>query len=408
MSTSKSVLDVRMLGGFEMSLDGNPVVLNTGVATKATQVLQYIIHSYPAPTPAAVLVQKIFGTDEIINPRNNMKVTISQLRKLLSAAGLPGNKYISISNGSYYWNCPVQLRVDTHDFLHLLKLAKAESDHQKKIHLYYQCIDLYRGNFLPMLEYTEWALAYNVYYADQFADAVRSLVKLLKAEHRWTETLSLAEKAYSLLRTDEWQILRIECLMSLGRWEDAKRGYDDAVSTLSREFDLPPTEALLAAYNQISKHTVDAFSSLNDMMACVHEPEQRRGAYQSTFLGFIDLYRVMVRSMMRQGTVYCLMLCTLADRERHAVQNEERLALAAERTSEAIRLSLRSGDFYAQYNKCQFVICLSNTSLDNCPMIAERIQQTYRNDPVRGIHLYFESKPAKSLDGFVSDSPSWK
>lgn len=408
MSRTESVLDVRMLGGFEMSLDGKPVVLNTGVTTKATQVLQYILHSYPAPVPASVLVQKIFGTEEIINPRNNMKVTISQLRKLLSSAGLPLSKFISISNGSYHWNCPVQLQVDAHEFLRLLKLANSETDSRKKMKLYYQCIETYRGNFLPMFDYVEWVLGYSVYYADQFAEAVRALVKLLKEEHRWEEILTLADKACRLLRTDEWQILRIECLMSLGRWEDAKQGYDDAVSTLSKEFDLPPTEALLAAYSQISKHTVDTFSSLNDMMACIHEPEQRRGAYQSTFLGFIDLYRVMVRSMMRQGTVYCLMLCTLADRERHTVQNEERLALAAEHASEAIRLSLRSGDFYAQYNNCQFVICLSNTCLDNCPMIADRIQQAYRTDPVRGIHLYFESKPAKSLDMFALDNPTWK
>lgn len=408
MSASESVLNIRMLGGFEMSLGGKPIVLNTGVTTKAAQILQYIIHSYPAPAPATVLVQKIFGTDEIINPRNNMKVTISQLRKLLTAAGLPGDKYISISVNGYYWNSTLKLHVDAHEFLRVLKLANAEMDTAKKKKLYFQCVSLYTGNFLPMLDHVEWALSYNVYYADQYAQAVRELVKLLKPEYRWEEILELAEKSYRLLRTDEWQILRIECLMSLGRWEDAKQCYDDAVSTLSKEFDLPPTEALLAAYSQISKHTVATFSSLNDMMACIHEPERRRGAYQCTFLGFIDLYRVMVRSMMREGTVYCLMLCSLADREMHAVQNEERLTLAAERASDSIRLSLRSGDFYAQYNKCQFVICLSNTGLENCPMIAERIQNAYRTDPVRGIHLYFESKPAMSTDIFSSANTNWK
>lgn len=411
MTAMQHDLRVTMFSGFSIKIGEQPIHIKSGSSTKVMQILQYILHAYPNPVPANTLVQKLFGDEDVINPRNNMKVSISQLRKLLATSGLPGDKYICVSSAGYYWDTPLPLTVDVHDFSEAVKAARAEPVLVRKIELLRKAVSLYTGNFLPALECIDWALSYSVYYSNLYADSVRQLASLLKQRQQWAETLLLAEKAYQFLRTDEWQVLRIECLMSMGRWEDAKLAYNEAVSMLARDYDLPPTDALLEAYNQISKHTIsNQFGTFDDILSCMREENPLRGAYQCTFPGFIDLYRVMVRSMMREGTVYCLMLCTMGDREMNMIQNEDLLSIASDHVANAIRMSLRSGDFFAQYSTSQFIICLSNLCMENCPLISNRILNNYRADPVRGVHIRFETQPAEAVDSGLSataSTPTW-
>ncbi len=392
-----NVLHVTMFGGLTMALDDRPLAIRTNSTSKVMQILQYLIHAYPAPVPTETFVRKLFSGSNVVNPRNNLKVSISQLRKLLASWGLPGDRFIGVNTAGYFWDSALPLQVDVHDFMEAMKTARMESSPTRKAECLHHAVSLYQGNFLPALDQADWARSYSIYYANQFAKAVQYLVALHKQRQQWANALQLAERAYRLLRTDEWQVLRIECLMRMGRWEEAKAAYNEAVSMLARDYSLPPTEALTTAYTQISQHNVrSSLGSFGEILTCLQEPEGQQGAYQCTFLGFIDLYRVTLRSRPRKKVPPCLILCTLGGRDRSLVQNDEQLFLAVERVARAIMGSLRSTDFFAQYSKNQFILCLPDTQPEDCGSISESISLRYRQDPARGIHLFFDVKPAAS------------
>ena len=405
----RSVFRITMLGEFRITLDGNEIVLKSGSSTKSVQIFQYLLYNYPDGVPTGVMLDKIFGNDDIVNPKNNLKVSVSQLRKQLADAGLPGEKYIPVSGGRYHWCGDLVPVLDVKEFESALKKANTEKNLDFKLILLRQAIDLYSGNFLPHLCGIDWAEELNAYYIKRYSEAVRAFADILKQDNAWDEILPAAEKANRLLHSEEWQVLRIECLMHMGRWEEAKRVYNEAVTALSKEYDLPPSEELLKQYDIISKKTVNNFGTFDEVLKNMEENSDSRGAYMCSFPGFIDLYRVTVRSMLRSGISCCIMLCSVGNREGKALQNFERLAEASEKVSNAIKSALRRGDFFAQFNKSQFVICLSGTCLENCDIVSERIRNYYQADPVRGAHVFFEVKTA-AVDDFKTSEPfkGWK
>jgi len=394
-----------MLGEFKMTFDGKEVDLKPGKSTKSIQIFQYLLCNYPDGVPTSVILDKIFGNDEIANPKNNLKVSVSQLRKQLAGAGLPGKNFITVTAGKYCWCDDLAPVIDVNEFSAAVRKAKAETNPDEKRGLLRQAIDLYTGNFLPHLGGIDWAEELSAYYIRMFSETVRAYASILKGDGAWEALLPVAGKANRILPMEEWQVLRIECLMHLGRWEEAKRVYNEAVTVLKKEYDVPPSEDLIKQYEIISRKVVNQFSSFDDILKKMEE-DPGGGGYMCTFPGFVDLYRVAVRSMLRSGVNCCIMLCTIGSRDGEAIQNMDRLAEASEKVSRAIGSALRRGDFYARFNKSQFVICLGGTQLENCDIVSQRIQKRYQEDPVRGVHVFFEVKAA-AVDGFGDTITGW-
>lgn len=391
-----------MFGEFKISYDGKEIALKHGKSTKSIQIFQYLLCHYPDGVPTAVILDKIFGNDEIANPRNNLKVSVSQLRRQLAEAGLPGRKFVSVSGGRYCWSDEIVTETDINEFCAAVGKAKTEKNTENKLVLLRQALDLYNGNFLPHLAGIDWAEELSAYYIRMFSETVRTFADILKRKDAWEEILPVAEKANKILCAEEWQSLRIECLMHLGRWEEAKRVYNEAVAVLKKEYDLPPSEALKKQYDVISRQIANQFCTFDEVLQDLEENQDSGGAYMCTYPGFIDLYRVSVRSMLRNGINCCIMLCTVGRRDGKVMQNAQRLAEASEKAATAIGSSLRRGDFFARFNNSQFIICLSGTCLENCDIVSARIREHYQRDPVRGAHLFFDVKTA-TIDGFFRD-----
>lgn len=388
MNEDVNAVQVQMLGKFELKYQGKVVDLRFGTSTKVMQILQILLCQSPRSVPTTTLLQYLFEYDEILNPRNNLKVSISQLRRRLNESELPGTQFVMFQNGSYNWNPNVPVELDVREFERLVKAGVAAKTEDEQVQMYRQALELYQGDFIPELEGVDWATKLNTYYWNVCSDVVRSLTKVLMSRQDYSAAFALLDRTFKQHPAEEWQILKIECAMQQQQWDLAKDIYEETVAILNREFAVPPSQTLLEQYETISKKTQHAFSSMDSVMENVREHQPVGGAYYCAFPGFIDACRIISRNMARSGISCYIMMCYLADRNGKTVTNSERLSQASGRLFESIQSSLRRGDAFTQYNNCQFLIFLFGASRENCGIVFDRIRKAYGVDPIRGVQVY--------------------
>ena len=87
MSEAIPALQVRMLGDFTMTYQGQVLPLKNSLATKAMRVLQLLLYRGERGIAREALVDSLFSDDTSADPLNNLKVTVSNLRRILVKAG---------------------------------------------------------------------------------------------------------------------------------------------------------------------------------------------------------------------------------------------------------------------------------------------------------------------------------
>ncbi len=385
-----SGISVCMFGGFSMYYGDRKLEFKGNGATKAMQILKLLLARYPDSISKEAMLREIFEYDDVLNPNNNLKVSISQLRKAFSSFHLPWNDFICYADGSYYWNYPLAVLKDTDEFEACLKFASAANSISTKMMHLKKAIAYYKGGFLPELLGVDFAEKLSVYYYDKYAKAVRELAAMYLEQGEYTKGLELYTSAAQLNRCEEWQTGIIECLMKTSRWEEAKRVYHETVLTLDREFGVGPSKELLEKYRTISEKTDNAVSSFENMLSSVVEDTSSSGAYYCAFPGFVDAVRLFSRNMERNGASCYLMMIFLGDSSGNVIKNEERLSQGATALFDAIQNSLRKGDSFTQYNKSQFLVFLYGTSRENCDIVSKRIMNNYKKTAVRATSIRFE------------------
>lgn len=388
MDQVKDVVQVQMLGKFGLKYQGKTVDLRFGTSTKVMQILQILLYQSPKSVPTSTLLEDLFEYDEILNPRNNLKVSISQLRRRMTESDLPGDQFVLFQSGCYSWNTNIPIELDVREFEELVEAGSAAVTEEEQVKLYQQALELYHGDFIPELSGIDWAAKLNTYYWNMCSDVVRALTKILMAHQDYQQAFELLDRTFKQHPSEEWQILKIECAMKQQQWDLAKDIYEETVSILNREFAVPPSQTLLDQYEIISKKTQHAFSSMESVLDNVREHQPIGGAYYCAFPGFIDACRIISRNMGRSGISCYLMMCYLGDRNGRAVSNPDRLNQASGKLFEAIQSSLRRGDAFTQYNNSQFLIFLFGASRENCGIVFDRIRKTYAADPIRGVQVY--------------------
>lgn len=390
VSNENDVIFVKMLGDFSMSYMGKKLDLKNGNTTKAMQILQLLLYTYPGSVSKETILKKVFEFDDLLNPSNNLKVTVSQLRATLNKCNLPCDEFISFSKSGYSWSCPIKLEIDKTNFELSANLAFFCDSESQKFEYCKDLLRLYTGKFLPELFGIDWVESVVVYYEGIYSKAVRYVTKRLLEQGEYREAYKVFDDAAGLLASEEWQIGKIECRMKLGEWNEAKKIYQDTVSYLEKELNVGPSPRLLEKYKTISEKTDNAMSSFDNMLDFVKEKEDSPGAYYCPFPGFIDSCRVLSRNMERNGFSCYLMLMFVGDISENVIDNTERLEAASNAMFSSIQSSLRRGDMFTQYNKSQFLVFLFGTTRENSDLVANRIIENYRHFSVRGTRIKYE------------------
>lgn len=145
-----------MFGGFVLRHNGNTLKLERNNVTRSMQVLQMLLFHGEEGVPKDVLMDQLFGyEDGVTNPANNLKVTISNLRRILKQVGLEDTTVV-FKAGSYHLVSSEEITVDAFQFHQQAELALAAQGEERVALLEAAC-DLYNGDFLPHLAGCDWA-----------------------------------------------------------------------------------------------------------------------------------------------------------------------------------------------------------------------------------------------------------
>lgn len=390
-------LEIRMLGTFSVNYAGREIVIDRNAVSKTTQLLQMLALHGQEGISKAGLIDALYGRETVENKNGSLNNTIFRLRRQLKAAGLPDSQYICIQNGMCTWDEAIPLWVDVCEFQNLAEESQSKTG-QEEIRLCRKAVACYTGEFLPNMIGEGWVTVENVHCKELYTNCVRKLCEYYMKEEHYEETLRIATSASVIYPFEDWQLWQIDSLMAMSRYQEAMEVYEKATKLVLDELGLPPSPEMLRRFRIMGEHVSQTAEVTEDIRKRLDEKVHIEGAYYCSFPGFIDIYHVFSRMMERNGATVYIMLCTLKGISVKDGYIEGKDREASELLAEAIRGSLRRGDFYTRYSYSQYLILFSDIRMENCKIVSDRIQKRFEQKTAGEYRVDFDVTSIESMD----------
>lgn len=144
--TRMATIEIKMLGGFEIRVNGKPVLAQLAQSRKATALVQYLVLRRGERVSHKVLTDTLWAGERSTNPDMALRAILHRFRLMIDAEGLDEMKdCIVTSRGYYQWNPHLDCSVDVFEVNDLSELARKESDAEKRSRIYEQIVNLYDG-----------------------------------------------------------------------------------------------------------------------------------------------------------------------------------------------------------------------------------------------------------------------
>lgn len=390
----KNVLCVRTFGGFSMNWNGK---LITGSAksgeSQFTYLMQILLHNREKGVSREAAEDFLFGDRELDNPHHAMQSVIYNAKKKLKAAGLPDVNYIEQRKGVLYWTDEIAVSEDANEFEGLYLEAENVKNTQKKLDLYLEACHSYSGEFLPAQTSIIWIAQEARRYRGMFCSSVEKATQLLRANQDYGQMEELGLRAARINPLADWETVTMEALVSMGRYEDARKLYEDTVDLYLSEQGLRPSKKMLKLLDRLGtqmEHSHEVLDTIQEKLT--EKREEEAGGYMCSYPVFQGIYHMMERLMERGGQSVYLMLCTVVDSKGNPMKEGEMLNELSLRLRDAIRQSVRHGDVINKYGKGQYLVLLVNTTRENCKVVQKRINYRFVVGRQRtGIQYYVNS-----------------
>ena len=367
----KSTLSVRMMGTVSAEYNGEYFPVGMALTGKLLQLFLILLYAGKRGVGREELLDILYGNGEYSNPSGSLRAAVFRLRRLLKDI-LPPHEYILTEGGIYRWdNGPVKVRIDAKEF------EKAAEDALKtgsKEALCEAC-DLYYGEFLTQMAGEKWVSVIGVKYQEMYFQCLRAADQLLKRDREYDRLLELSTAACKLYPYEECQMMKLDCLIALKRYQEAMEIYKQVVVQYFEEQGLPPSETMLQRFRLMSGQIRYTSDMLKDIEDTLKEREETQGPYYSTYPSFIDCYRLINRMSERfhlENTLFCI---TILD-PKGALLEGELVQAASEQLKNAIGGSLRKGDLFTCYSPVQYLVLLNGTGQEHVLAVCKRVERS--------------------------------
>lgn len=378
------VLQVRTLGSFSLTYGGVEFAGGKQQGTQIALLLQLLLHHRENGVSRDLVKAVLFEDREIEDVSHALRSIVYNTKRKLKDAGMPDVNYIRQEKGIYFWTDEIPVREDAQAFEEAFNHAIAEPDMEKRMHLLHGACHMYSGAFLPGNGSVIWISQEAKRYREMFHDCMLHTVDILREQHRYKMMRDLSIFASNVDPFAEWEVLTIESLVALTRFEEARQFYEEALDKYVKEFGNRSSEYVREITRKLGAELVYENESIDVIQEKLKDDETERGhGYYCQYPVFQELYRTVERVMERAGEMIFLMLCTIVDSKGNPMREGPRLSELSERLAEAIVKSVRHSDTVTKYGQGQFLVLLFNTSYENCSIIQDRIDKNFLTDRQR-------------------------
>ena len=369
---------VTMLGGFRIRVDGNVLTDEINRSQKLWNVLCYLIAHRERTVPQSEFIELFWPEENSANPTNALKTLLYRVRSLLEPLFGEGLEPILSQRGAYAWNPAIACEMDVDRFELLCRRAQDTAlPAQKRMALYEEAAEMYRGDYLPKLANQMWVVPISAHYHALYLEAVKEYADLLEHAEKFETMAELCTRASQLDPLDEsLHTLIVRALLRQGKDSAALSHYEKATDLLYRNLGVRPSEELRALYREIMDLEERLETNLEVIQANLREAAQRPGAFVCEYGFFKEAYRLEARRSARSGACVHIALVTVSLPDG-GVPPLGVLNTTMDQLLEVLVHNLRRGDVVSKYSGAQYVVMLPAANFEDSTMVVERIVNAF-------------------------------
>ncbi len=369
---------VTMLGGFRIRVDGNVLTDEINRSQKLWNVLCYLIAHRERTVPQSEFIELFWPEENSANPTNALKTLLYRVRSLLEPLFGEGLEPILSQRGAYAWNPAIACEMDVDRFELLCRRAQDTAlPAQKRMALYEEAAEMYRGDYLPKLANQMWVVPISAHYHTLYLEAVKEYADLLEHAEKFETMAELCTRASQLDPLDEsLHTLIVRALLRQGKDSAALSHYEKATDLLYRNLGVRPSEELRALYREIMDVEERLETNLEVIQANLREAAQRPGAFVCEYGFFKEAYRLEARRSARSGACVHIALVTVSLPDG-GVPPLGVLNTTMDQLLEVLVHNLRRGDVVSKYSGAQYVVMLPAANFEDSTMVVERIVNAF-------------------------------
>ena len=250
-STAHGVVDVRVLGGFSVLVDGHVVEWTGRRASR--KLFQLLLQNHPQPVIREVLTEALWPEADPESVRNRFNVAIHDLRKQLRTAGLVED-IVAHDGPAYRLNPEIEVRIDETEFVSGVDvLLDGRRDLEPNaVDRLSAVVGLYHGDYLGTEPYEEWAMERRRYLRRLYISAQDVIARARLDQGELDACIDACERITKIDGAHEVAHRRmITALARAGRISEALRQFDICAINLADDLGVQPSEQTLQLIHDI-------------------------------------------------------------------------------------------------------------------------------------------------------------
>jgi len=377
-SNEDYTINVKTFGGFSIRYKDSELSFGNQSESQMVQLLQLLLHFRRQGLSRDLAKAALFGDRDVDDVSHSIRNIIYNLRKRLRALGLPDSQYVVKKKGVYFWCDDIKVIEDAAEFETAFDDAMNCEDNEQKIDMLTNACYMYAGRFLAGNESSVWSAQEAERYREIFSDCMIELTDMLRDAHKYKQLLDVSTYASKVDPFSEWEILTLEALGRLGKFDKTESFYRKTVDMYVKEYGGRANSYVREFINRIGLKLVVGHESLEEIQSKISNPEDYpREGYYCSLPVFQEIYRMTERMMERSGEKIFLMLCTILDSKGNPMREGSRLEELSERLRQTIIESVRHTDTVTRYGKGQYLVLLINTTEEDCSVVSKRISSRF-------------------------------
>lgn len=376
-------VEIKMLGNFEICVDGRPVLAALSQSRKATALVQYLVLQRGARVSHKTLTDALWGGERCANPDMALRAILHRFRGMVAQEQIPElENCIVTSRGCYQWNPTLPCEVDVFTLQDLAAESQRETDPQRRLALEEQIVALYVGRLLPAAAGEPWVESFAVQVHTLYRAAMIHLLEHYKKQGDSERLIALCEGALEKNpRAERLYLELIVALESLGRHSEARQAAQRGRNAGCLHQTVEPGRAA-PLWRQARQADRKQEVEMSRLLAAL--PGDAVDELQ--ICSFEDLGRVyrLQRGVQHRYNlpVFLVLLSVVPVKTEDEVEREEMMR----QLEGLLRTNFRGCDVAARYTDTQYALLLCGTPREDIPVL-ERIKEAFYALPAQGRYL---------------------